>query len=130
MCCTGCWTRASHERRAVARMAAERDAVIARACRLGAALSRLAAVPHQRACDGRAGDDRDHDRGLVSGAVARAAGPERAGPRGTPGAAIGRALVRYRRVGARYLRTHPVRGTRYAGDGGVRRAAGGASWTR
>src|ERR1700730_17673452 len=75
-CCIACWTRASHERGAVTRMAAERDAGIARAGRLGAALSWLAAVPRQWPGDGRAGDGGDHDRGIARRAVARVAGPD------------------------------------------------------
>ena len=58
LCCIVCWTRASHERRAITRMAAERDARIACAGRLGATLSRLAAIPRQQPGDGRTGDGR------------------------------------------------------------------------
>ena len=111
-------------------MAAERDAGVACAGCVGAALSRLAAIPRQRPGDGRAGDGRDHDRCFARGAVARVAGPQRAGPRGPSGAAIVCTLARHRRAGPRHLRAHPVRRARDARHGGGGRAVGGTGRSR
>ena len=105
-------------------MAAERDADLARARRLGAALSRLAAASLQRPGDGRADHRAGDDRGLARRAADRAAGSQRAGPGGPAGAALGRALVRHRRAGPRPVFARAVRRADHAGDGGGGGAAG------
>ena len=50
--------------------------------------------------------------------------PDRAGPGGTAGAALGRALVRHRRAGPRPVFARAVRRADHAGDGGGGGAAG------